>query len=30
MVQARPPRERAALINPGQPISVRPIARIAP
>jgi len=30
MVQARPPRERATLINPGQPISVRPIARIAP
>jgi HlyD family secretion protein len=27
MVEARPPRERAALINPGQPIAVRPIKR---
>ena len=26
MVEARPPRERAALINPGQPMAVRPIA----
>ncbi|MBO0750657.1 MAG: HlyD family efflux transporter periplasmic adaptor subunit [Bradyrhizobiaceae bacterium] len=25
MVEARPPRERAALINPGQPIAVRPL-----
>jgi HlyD family secretion protein len=27
MVEARPPRDRAALINPGQPIAVRPIKR---
>jgi HlyD family secretion protein len=26
MVQARPPRERATLINPGQPVAVRPPA----
>jgi HlyD family secretion protein len=26
MVEARPPRQRAALINPGQPIAVRPLA----
>ena len=26
MVEARPPRERAALINPGQPIAVRPLS----
>jgi HlyD family secretion protein len=26
MVEARPPREQAALINPGQPIAVRPRA----
>jgi HlyD family secretion protein len=26
MVEARPPRERAALINPGQPMAVRPLA----
>jgi HlyD family secretion protein len=26
MVEARPPREQAALINPGQPIAVRPLA----
>ncbi len=25
MVEARPPRERASLINPGQPIAVRPL-----
>jgi HlyD family secretion protein len=25
MVEARPPREQAALINPGQPIAVRPL-----
>jgi HlyD family secretion protein len=25
MVEARPPRDRAALINPGQPIAVRPL-----
>jgi HlyD family secretion protein len=25
MVEARPPHERAALINPGQPIAVRPL-----
>lgn len=25
MVEARPPRERAPLINPGQPIAVRPL-----
>jgi HlyD family secretion protein len=25
MVEARPPRERAALINPGQPVAVRPL-----
>jgi HlyD family secretion protein len=35
MVEARPPRERAILINPGQPIAVRPlpappVARNAP
>jgi HlyD family secretion protein len=30
MVEARPPRERAALINPGQPIAVRPMAPDAP
>jgi HlyD family secretion protein len=30
MVQAHPPRERASLINPGQPIVVRPVARSAP
>jgi len=30
MVQAHPPRERASLINPGQPIAVRPVARSAP
>jgi HlyD family secretion protein len=26
LVEARPPRERAALINPGQPIAVRPLS----
>ncbi len=26
MVEARPPREQAALINPGQPIAVRPLS----
>ena len=26
MVEARPPREQAALINPGQPVAVRPLA----
>jgi len=26
MVEARPPREQAVLINPGQPIAVRPLA----
>ena len=26
MVEARPPREQATLINPGQPIAVRPLA----
>ncbi len=26
MVEARPPRPQAALINPGQPVAVRPIA----
>ena len=26
MVEARPPRERAGLINPGQPMAVRPTA----
>ena len=26
MVEARPPREQAALINPGQPVAVRPTA----
>jgi HlyD family secretion protein len=25
MVEARPPRERAGLINPGQPVAVRPL-----
>jgi HlyD family secretion protein len=25
MVEARPPRERAPLINPGQPVAVRPV-----
>ena len=30
MVEARPPREQAALINPGQPVAVRPIAGGAP
>jgi HlyD family secretion protein len=25
-VEARPPRQEAAMINPGQPIAVRPIA----
>jgi HlyD family secretion protein len=25
MVEARPPRERAPLINPGQPVAVRPL-----
>jgi HlyD family secretion protein len=25
MVEARPPRQRAALINPGQPVAVRPL-----
>jgi HlyD family secretion protein len=25
MAEARPPRERAALINPGQPVAVRPL-----
>jgi HlyD family secretion protein len=25
MVEARPPRDRAALINPGQPVAVRPL-----
>jgi HlyD family secretion protein len=25
MAEARPPRERAALVNPGQPIAVRPL-----
>jgi HlyD family secretion protein len=25
MVEARPPREQAALINPGQPVAVRPL-----
>jgi HlyD family secretion protein len=27
MVEARPPHERAALINPGQPLAVRPLPR---
>jgi HlyD family secretion protein len=27
MVEARPPREQARLINPGQPIAVRPLAQ---
>lgn len=27
MVEARPPRDQAARINPGQPIAVRPVAR---
>jgi HlyD family secretion protein len=26
MVEARPPREQATLINPGQPVAVRPLA----
>jgi HlyD family secretion protein len=26
MVEARPPRERAVLINPGEPIAVRPLS----
>lgn len=26
MVEARPPRDRAALLNPGEPVAVRPIA----
>jgi len=26
MVEARPSRERAARINPGQPMAVRPLA----
>jgi HlyD family secretion protein len=25
MIEARPPRERAALLNPGQPVAVKPI-----
>jgi HlyD family secretion protein len=25
MVEARPPREHATLINPGQPMAVRPL-----
>jgi HlyD family secretion protein len=25
MVEARPPRELAPLINPGQPVAVRPL-----
>jgi HlyD family secretion protein len=29
-VEARPPRERAPLINPGQPIAVRPLAATPP
>lgn len=27
MIEARPPVERASLLNPGQPVTVRPIAR---
>jgi HlyD family secretion protein len=27
MIEARPPPERAALLNPGQPVAVRPTAR---
>jgi HlyD family secretion protein len=30
LAEARPPRERAALINPGQPVVVRPVAKNAP
>lgn len=30
MVEARPPRDQARLINPGQPIAVRPVERPAP
>lgn len=30
MAQAHPPRDRAIVINPGQPVSVRPIAKAAP
>ncbi len=26
MVEARPPRDRAALLNPGEPVAVRPLA----
>jgi len=26
MVEARPPPERAVLINPGEPIAVRPLS----
>ena len=26
MVEARPPRDRAGLLNPGQPVAVRPLA----
>jgi hypothetical protein len=29
MVEARPSRERAALINPGQPLAVRPLAALS-
>ena len=27
MIEARPPAERAALLNPGQPVAVRPLAQ---
>jgi hypothetical protein len=30
MVEARAPRDQARLINPGQPIAVRPAERPAP
>jgi len=27
MIEARPPRDRASLLNPGQPVTVRPVAQ---
>jgi HlyD family secretion protein len=27
MSEARPPRDRASLLNPGQPVTVRPVVQ---
>jgi HlyD family secretion protein len=30
MIEARPPADRAALLNPGQPVTVRPVSAPGP